>query len=184
MSIQSPNSWLMTASGPGLPWRQWWWYVGTYCCVTSNCGSQATMACWHRIRTFWASSVQLDAMGMVPVSMVSLQLVVLFERNMGMNMMASSNGILFRVTGHLCGEFTGHRWIPRTKASDAELWCFFICAWINSWVNNRGASDLRRHRALLWRHCNETGPQGCSWFENLGLFQHRHAILPIHEFSS
>ena len=30
----------------------------------------------------------------------------------------------FRVTGHLCGEFTGHRWIPRTKASDAELWCF------------------------------------------------------------
>ena len=24
----------------------------------------------------------------------------------------------------LCGEFTGPRWIPRTKASDAELWCF------------------------------------------------------------
>ena len=22
------------------------------------------------------------------------------------------------------GEFTGHRWILRTKASDAELWCF------------------------------------------------------------
>ena len=21
----------------------------------------------------------------------------------------------FRVTGHLCGEFTGHRWIPRTN---------------------------------------------------------------------
>ena len=30
----------------------------------------------------------------------------------------------FRVTGHLCGEFTGERWIPRTKASDAEFWCF------------------------------------------------------------
>ena len=30
----------------------------------------------------------------------------------------------FRVTVLLCGEFTGHRWIPRTKASDAELWCF------------------------------------------------------------
>ena len=25
---------------------------------------------------------------------------------------------------HLCGEFTSHRWIPRTKASDVELWCF------------------------------------------------------------
>ena len=33
-----------------------------------------------------------------------------------------------RVTGHLCGEFTGPRWIPRTKASDAELWCFLWSA--------------------------------------------------------
>ena len=23
---------------------------------------------------------------------------------------------------------------------------FFICAWINGWVNNREAGDLRRHR--------------------------------------
>ena len=37
-------------------------------------------------------------------------------------MMTSSNGSIFRVTGHLCGEFTGPRWIPHTKASDAELW--------------------------------------------------------------
>ena len=43
-------------------------------------------------------------------------------------MMTSSNGNIFRVTGHLCGEFTGLRWIPRTKASDAELWCFLWCA--------------------------------------------------------
>ena len=27
-------------------------------------------------------------------------------------------------TGPLWGESTGHRWIPLTKASDAELWCF------------------------------------------------------------
>ena len=40
------------------------------------------------------------------------------------SMMTSSNGNNFRVTGPLCGEFTGHRWIPLTKASDAELWCF------------------------------------------------------------
>ena len=31
---------------------------------------------------------------------------------------------IFRVTYHLCGDFTDHRWIPRTKASDAELWFF------------------------------------------------------------
>ena len=43
-------------------------------------------------------------------------------------MMTAPNGNIFRVTGPLCGEFTGLRWIPRSKASDAELWCFFLSA--------------------------------------------------------
>ena len=48
----------------------------------------------------------------------------------------------------LCGEFAGHRWIPHTKASDAELWFFsLICARINGWVNYGDAGDLRRHGA-------------------------------------
>ena len=46
----------------------------------------------------------------------------------GVHMMTSSNGNIFRVIGHLCGEFTGPRWIPRTKASDAELWYFLWSA--------------------------------------------------------
>ena len=63
-------------------------------------------------------------------------------------MMTSSNGNIFRVTGPLCGEFTGHRWIALTKASKAELWCFlWSVPWINDWVNNREAGDLRRQRA-------------------------------------
>ena len=63
-------------------------------------------------------------------------------------MMTSSNGNIFRVTGHFYGEFTGARWIPHTKATDGELWCFFfICVWIKSGVNNGEASDLRRYRA-------------------------------------
>ena len=75
--------------------------------------------------------------------------------------MTSSNGNIFRVTGPLCGEFTGHRWIPMTKASGAQLLVFtLIWAWINGWVNNREAGDLRRHRShsdvtvmnLLWTH--------------------------------
>ena len=35
----------------------------------------------------------------------------------------SNNGNIFRVTGPLLQESTGHRRIPLTKASDAELWC-------------------------------------------------------------
>ena len=64
--------------------------------------------------------------------------------------MASSIGSIFRVTGHLGREFTGHRWIPLSKACDEELWCsvlFLICAWMDGWVNSREAGDLRRHRA-------------------------------------
>ena len=41
-------------------------------------------------------------------------------------MMTSSNGNIFRVTGPLWREATGHRWIPLTKASDEELWCVFL----------------------------------------------------------
>ena len=69
-------------------------------------------------------------------------------------MMTSSNGNIFRVTGHLCGEFTGHQQIPRIKASEADFDVFF---------------DLRLNKRLskqlwgwwfgmpsypLWRHCN------------------------------
>ena len=64
-------------------------------------------------------------------------------------MMTSSNGNIFRVTGPLCGEFTSHRRIPLTKASESELWCSFdVCLnWINGWVNSREAGDLKRLRA-------------------------------------
>ena len=41
--------------------------------------------------------------------------------------MMSSNGNIFRVTDHLCGEFTGRRWIPRTKASDGSFDVFYFC---------------------------------------------------------
>ena len=84
------------------------------------------------------------------------------------DMMTSSNETIFRVTGPLCGEFTGHQWNPLTKASDAALWFFFICAWTICWVNDRNAGDLKRHYAhydvtimnfLVMDHC--------SWLINL-----------------
>ena len=68
-------------------------------------------------------------------------------------MMTSSKGNIFRVTDHLCGEFTGHRWSLRTKACNAEIWFFsLICAWINCGLNSLEAGDLRRYDQL---HLNE-----------------------------
>ena len=65
-----------------------------------------------------------------------------------MDMMTSSNGNIFRVIGPLCGEFTGHRWIPLTKGQlRVALMLSLIYVWTNDWVNNKDTGDLRRYRA-------------------------------------
>ena len=57
----------------------------------------------------------------------------------------------FRVTGPLCGVFTGDRSWPVNSPHKGQwsgaLMFPLICAWINGWVNNGEAGDLRRHRA-------------------------------------
>ena len=45
-----------------------------------------------------------------------------------LTMMTSSNGNIFRVTGPWWGESTSHWWIPLTKTSDMEPWCFLSSA--------------------------------------------------------
>ena len=42
--------------------------------------------------------------------------------------MTSSNGNIFRVSGSLTGESTGHSWIALTKANNADFWCFLWSA--------------------------------------------------------
>ena len=70
------------------------------------------------------------------------------------NMMTSTNRNIFRVTGHLCGEFIGHRWIPRTKASDAELWRFFDLRPYKLSKQSRGWW-FETPSCPLWHHSNE-----------------------------
>ena len=63
-------------------------------------------------------------------------------------MMTPSNRNIFRFTGPLCGEFTGHWWIHPQKGQWRRALIFSLaCTWINRWVNNREAGCLRRHRA-------------------------------------
>ena len=63
------------------------------------------------------------------------------------NMMTSSNGNTISVTGHLCEEFTSHRWIPIKGQWRRALMFSLICVWINGWVNSGEDVDLRRNRA-------------------------------------
>ena len=61
--------------------------------------------------------------------------------------MTSSNESNFRVTGPLCGEFIGDRWIPHTMASHAELWCILWSSPEQTVEQTIEIGDLRRHRA-------------------------------------
>ena len=54
----------------------------------------------------------------------------------------------------LCGEFTGHRWIPLRKA---VMWSFDVS--FDLWLNERlskqsGSRWFEMPSSLLWRHCN------------------------------
>ena len=88
-----------------------------------------------------------SAMSQLPLLMSDIIFVIVA-------MMTSSNGNIFRVIGSFCGEFTGHRWIPRTKASDAKLWCFLDLR-LNKRMSKQSWSWwFETPSRSLWRHRN------------------------------
>ena len=94
--------------------------------------------------------------------------------------MTSSNGNIFRVTGHLCGEFIGPRWIPHTKAGDAELWCLLWSA--PGWRLGKQSwgwwFETLSHS--LWRHRNVYLLCSTEWEK----FYHSHHKLCSNFFDS
>ena len=117
-----------------------------------------------------------------------------------LNKMTSSNGNVFRVTGHCCGEFTGDWWIPSTKASDAKLCCFLRSApeerlikqWLGWWLRrNRTHYDVtammpkisschvvtggtRRHNDNIQRH-----QWRCKCHHDNSRFSMKHTVKPL-----
>ena len=86
------------------------------------------------------------------------------------HMKTSSNGNIVRVTGHLCGEFTGHRWIPRTKASDMDLDVFFELRLNKRFSKHSWGWWFETPSGPLWRQCDELSafiyrPQSANGFE-------------------
>ena len=64
------------------------------------------------------------------------------------NMMTSSNGNIFRVTGPYWGIHRSPVNFPHKDQWRGALVFSLICARIHGWTNNREAGDLRRHHAL------------------------------------
>ena len=75
------------------------------------------------------------------------------------NQMETFSALLALCAGNspVTGEFPSQR--PVTQSFDV----FLICAWINNWVNNRKAGDLRRHRVHYDVTVTFWDPLDCCW---------------------
>ena len=69
-------------------------------------------------------------------------------------MMTSSNGNKFRVTGHLCGEFTGHRWISAQRPMTRSFDVFFDLRLNKRLSKQSWGWWFETLSCSLWRHCN------------------------------
>ena len=90
-------------------------------------GARTRLSCRVNIMvTYWpGAAIRSHGIDLIFVTYSGFNLIRISPQDV---MMTSSNGSIFRVAGPLCGEFPDHRWIPLTKASDAELWCFLWTA--------------------------------------------------------
>ena len=70
------------------------------------------------------------------------------------SMITPSNGNIFRVTGHLCGEFTGHRWIPPQRSVSRSVNVFFDHRLNKRLSKQSWGSWFETTSRSVWRHCN------------------------------
>ena len=69
-------------------------------------------------------------------------------------MMTSSNGNIFRVTGFLCGEFTGPREFPAQRPVTRRFDVFFDLLPNKRCSKQRWGWWIETPSRSLWRHCN------------------------------
>ena len=70
--------------------------------------------------------------------------------------MTSSNGNNLQVTGPLCGEFTGHQWIPAQRPETRGFDVLFDLR-PNKWLSKQSWGWWFETPSYpLWRHCNDT----------------------------
>ena len=119
--------------------------------------------------------------------------------------MTSSIRNIFRVTGHLCGEFTGPRWISRTRPVTRSFDVFFyLClnkrlskqSW-GLWFETLSRSSWRhRNGKLRWHHWKHTviflggvvawRSYSCHrkpvWLVNNGSWLHHYNVIKLKHF--
>ena len=79
------------------------------------------------------------------------------RRNPMLYMMMSANGNIFRVTGHLWGEFTGHRWIPTQRPVMRSFDISFDLRLNKRLSKQSWGWWYETSSCSLWRHCSDIG---------------------------
>ena len=87
-------------------------------------------------------------------------------------MMTSSNGNIFRVTGHLCGEFTGTGEFPAQRPLTRSFGAFFDLR-LNKRLNQQPWGWWFETPAWsLWRHPNDFSARKCDCIAHYELSKH------------
>ena len=89
------------------------------------------------------------------------------ETKMQLSMMTSSNGNIFRVTGHLCGEFTGPGEFPTQRPVTRSFDVFFYLHLIERLSKHSRGWWFKTLSRPLWHHCNGHG-NGESVYPTIG----------------
>ena len=106
------------------------------------------------------SSTVFKSRGLLLHSMIDYIFIAaltgLIQHILKVTMMTSSNGNIFRVTGHLCGEFTGPGEFPAQRPVTRSFDVFFDLRLNNPLSKQWWGWCFETLSRPLWRHCNAT----------------------------
>ena len=114
-----------------------------------RCGWLSRKCWWGDIQCYTVESSRADLKthSQYPFAQSGQQAISLMLGMRKLPSVVSKNGVNSRYWpfwGGGGGESTGHRWIPFTRASNAELWCFFDVR-LNKRPSKKSICDLSRH---------------------------------------
>ena len=105
----------------------------------------------------WINNSFETLLGMWLLSILGLKLIRISKRGPGcITMMTSSNGNFFRVTGPLCGEFTGPGEFPTQRPVTRRSFDVFYDLRLNKRLSKQPWGWWFQTLSWsLWRHCND-----------------------------
>ena len=116
-------------------------------CLVGKCVRLADVICWLYPKLS-------DIAGSSPWMPSYSHFIILYFISSHITMMTSSNGNIFRVTGHLCGEFTGPGEFLAQRPVTRSFDVFFDLRLNKRLRNQSWGWWFETQSRPLWRHCN------------------------------